>query len=588
MGAQQSGTTDPNQNCDPRNEQEKQLALAIYNDAGDKVREMLASGKVQVNKPCCPLQATWLDDTRWVSPLMYALMCNKGGYALQTLLNTPGIEINSPIGGMTPLDYAMAKCSDKLQKALLMQKEIKVNTTARPNQPPLLTATQNGDASVVELFTLKPDLALGLGQSVGYCLKKQKHEILQALVKAPGFRTYATAALLQSIATDVKSAMIILTSPHLDINVASNNIPNVPNGHTPLLGAVHLNNGRLVRSVLQHPKVDPNRGTKVTPLVHAIRHSHEEIIKMLLAHPQIDVNCGFDDTPLVAACAAGRADLVRLLLFREDLKPNLIVLHGENKMCTPLLFCTMKLATGDLTDEAERTGMEVLKALLEHPQIDPRLGIEGRSPYQLAKDLQLNGIVALFDSRLQHLPQEAPAPLPRPPAHLLLSPEERRLLAEQQAQRAAMGDIPKKPAAKKPATPVADPAPASGSEPTRRPAPVEVAPQPSAAPQPSPLSPAELGRDFAGAPPLASPNSATASGLPPTPTSNNTVHTPHVGPPTHAFVQSLTQPPQQPQAIPAAFAAPPVRLSVSGHTGPTDGLRPQPVPNTDGVTHIVH
>ena len=80
----------------------------------------------------------------------------------------------------------------------------------------------------------------------------------------------------------------------------------------------------MVRALLQHPLIDPNKamgGYPETALYYAADHAEIDYVRLLIAHPKTDVNKGRSD---------GRTPLIRLKLGIHNLSQLFYELGSKN------------------------------------------------------------------------------------------------------------------------------------------------------------------------------------------------------------------------------------------------------------------
>jgi len=134
-------------------------------------------------------------------------------------------------------------------------------------------------------------------------------------------------------------------------------------GKTPLFVASQEGHEDVVKELLSHPKIDPNKAKKrdgaFTPLMIASHYGHADVVKELLSHPKIDPNKagegpGAGGTPLMIASQNGHADVVKELLADPRVDPNIRSTDGIN---SAIMLATMEWRT------------EVVKLLLRCPRV---------------------------------------------------------------------------------------------------------------------------------------------------------------------------------------------------------------------------
>eukprot|EP00742_Colponemidia_sp_Colp-10_P017418 GILJ01020033.1.p1 GENE.GILJ01020033.1~~GILJ01020033.1.p1 ORF type:complete len:908 (-),score=104.55 GILJ01020033.1:99-2507(-) len=160
-----------------------------------------------------------------------------------------------------------------------------------------------------------------------------------------------------------------------------------PNRGSPLFHAIVHNNSLMVRLLVDHPKTMLNKitaGHSMTPLIASIRHNSMDCFNLLINHHRVDVNRGFCWTPLQVAVMCGRTDCVNMLLNRPLIEPNATIHRAPTKLPVELA--------------CENNDADVLKVLLS----DPRVHVPPTFIDQLEEENNLH-ILQILSS---HGPQE--------------------------------------------------------------------------------------------------------------------------------------------------------------------------------------
>jgi ankyrin repeat protein len=154
-------------------------------------------------------------------------------------------------------------------------------------------------------------------------------------------------------------------------------------GATKLWEAAKQGHIQAVECALQHATINPNQAhkqTKSTPLYIASYYGHEGVVKALLNHPRIQVNRGKAEmTSLFAAVQEGREGVVELLLKSKGVAVN----QANARGVTPLL-------------QACELGHEyICSLLLKAPSIEVIHGMGSR-------DASLKGHQPIVDMLREH------------------------------------------------------------------------------------------------------------------------------------------------------------------------------------------
>jgi ankyrin repeat protein len=192
--------------------------------------------------------------------------------------------------------------------------------------------------------------------------------------------------LIQAAANDCCGVVErLLRDPSIDVNNTDGS------GRTALSIACNETHVEIVKLLLAHPAIDPNKSTRMiydpqsrleTPLEHAVNFAKIrewddrslEVLRLLLAHPKTDANVvGHDGVrPLVAACAKDHHRVVELLL-----KTPAIDVH-QSLPTDPTSFTSLLFAS-------QNGHHRSVALLLAHPAIDVnRQCGEGRTALLMA------------------------------------------------------------------------------------------------------------------------------------------------------------------------------------------------------------
>jgi ankyrin repeat protein len=260
-------------------------------------------------------------------------------------------------------------------------------------------AARRGHVPIVELLlkfhgnNINPNYLLGSGNGVESFIQQKAYyqdlnPILNALQVAalqghvpivelllklhdinPNFRGGSLKAAPLHLATQKGHSAIVellLAVPKIDPDVRERDC-------TPLIYACQKGHVSIVQQLLARNDVDVNArgshygsGYRCTPLIIACKKGHVEIINLLLAKDGVDINLAYTETPFIAAARMGLMEVVESLLARADFDPNIVTDSGV-------------YALGDAAHEGN---VDVMKLLLDHPDVDPNFagGYDGTTP----------------------------------------------------------------------------------------------------------------------------------------------------------------------------------------------------------------
>ena len=233
-----------------------------------------------------------------------------------------GLNVNTvdPQGNTMLLLAAAAQRSDLMYVLL--------EAGANPNyvQDPGVTAL--GIACIFDDWSMV-DLLITYGADVNYCAPNGESTLSMAC--AQGAVNAAQMLLAAGAKTDVRDAKGVTPLLHAIMNVSDNGIQiarmllekkadvnfGMPNGFTPLMGAVQLNDEAKVMMLLENgADINACQTTTGTAAISiAVALGHQDILALLLEH-QADISAGINKrTSLLSySSTLARADMMELLL----------------------------------------------------------------------------------------------------------------------------------------------------------------------------------------------------------------------------------------------------------------------------------
>jgi len=200
---------------------------------------------------------------------------------------------------------------------------------------------------------------------------------------------------------------------------------------TLLICAVKGGNSKVVKLLLGHEEIDPNKENKNgnPPLLVAIEKGDPEVIKLLLDHKKIEPNkVGAENlyAPLHLAVSRRNLEAIKLLLDHEKIEPN-----KENKNYhTPLHYAIdkdLEAATELLLGHkkidpnkgniygttplhwviSKKRNLKLVKCLLRHPEIDPnKKDGTHQTPFHSAISFQNLGAIELLLDHVKFDPDQ--------------------------------------------------------------------------------------------------------------------------------------------------------------------------------------
>jgi len=214
---------------------------------------------------------------------------------------TPAPAASSSLASLLTTDQtAIFNCEMSNKKN---REALNVNCQAFDGSTPLCVAAERGHHEIVKLLL--------------------KHAKIKANMPA----RYGTTALFNAcFENHVIVVQQLLEFPGINLN----NSEGEAFSSSPLFISVKLNRVKIVEMLLRHPSgvINVNefdRQSGMTPLMAACQDGHLEIVRMLLGHPKIDPNKAekkLGKTPLILACENGHRSVVQLLLKVKKLKVN--------------------------------------------------------------------------------------------------------------------------------------------------------------------------------------------------------------------------------------------------------------------------
>ena len=200
---------------------------------------------------------------------------------------------------------------------------------------------------------------------LNYVWKKEQYNVLSDIIHLPGFGINSMDILY-------------LNRSHREHPTAGR-----PQEQTLLMAAIKEKNIELVKLLLQHPKINPNKGDKnSTPLLYAVARGLTDIVQLLVDTPGIDVNkidkyvrmaeisSGNQDpyTPLCLAVDRAHTDIVKILLSSPTIDVNKTTMQRRSPLfcaCTPLAYSTYNPMTLEDGETKHKRSLECARLLLD-------------------------------------------------------------------------------------------------------------------------------------------------------------------------------------------------------------------------------
>ncbi|CAK4886600.1 unnamed protein product [Aphanomyces euteiches] len=249
--------------------------------------------------------------------------------------------------------------------ASLLTRTVDVNFVNDEFATPLVAASSNGHATIVELLLEHGEI------DVNYMTRSILTTPLIAACSS-AYCTNVVALLLAHPRIDVNKAsygyqntalhmaallglddtvLLLLDTPGIEIN-AKNNVTALLHGHDPSV---------IVARLLSIPELDVNAASLKgqTALMEACQHGWASAVQLLLDHPNIDLHLKDEngETALFKACARGQLDSLVALLGHHDINVNATDADGRTAL---LVACETKT----------QAQVPLVANLLKHPQID--------------------------------------------------------------------------------------------------------------------------------------------------------------------------------------------------------------------------
>ncbi|VUC26067.1 unnamed protein product [Clonostachys rosea] len=265
----------------------------------------------------------------------------------------------------TLLELAARHGSDAALNYLLEEKSPR---DARSLQYPLLLACQRGHESIIKVLF--------------QCVDKNNklHKRSKSWVNRVIHRRSTTKILLDPDATLSYEKMMDL-KPELQRE----------GSRTPLCSAVKNKYPMIVQILIDRPEFHPGDQTNEScPLFVAAQTDQADLLKLLLDRYQQDDKVTSTKLTMLLneACKCGSASVVELLLERPEVNPNIRIRSRD----------TIPLVTtiGEITRDSSASRFSIVKSLLRHPLIDPRLPSMGLKPLEVAIDQNNTAIVEML------------------------------------------------------------------------------------------------------------------------------------------------------------------------------------------------
>ncbi|KAH9186767.1 hypothetical protein AeNC1_011261 [Aphanomyces euteiches] len=254
--------------------------------------------------------------------------------------------------------------------ASLLTRTVDVNFVNDEFATPLVAASSNGHATIVELLLEHGEIDILTTPLIAACSSAYCTNVVALLLAHPRIDVNKASHGYQNTALHMAAllglddtVLLLLDTPGIEIN-AKNNV-----GCTPLILACGRSDFRLhghdpsviVARLLSIPELDVNAASLKgqTAIMEACQHGWASAVQLLLDHPNIDLHLKDEngETALFKACARGQLDSLVALLGHHDINVNATDADGRTAL---LVACETKT----------QAQVPLVANLLKHPQID--------------------------------------------------------------------------------------------------------------------------------------------------------------------------------------------------------------------------
>eukprot|EP00756_Hemistasia_phaeocysticola_P048009 Hpha_TRINITY_DN22459_c0_g1::TRINITY_DN22459_c0_g1_i1::g.94959::m.94959 len=175
----------------------------------------------------------------------------------------------------TALSVAVRAGDFRLVKAMLLYPWVDFSTRT---QMPVTDAVMRDDVRITKLLLLGPVTDVNKGCPLARAIERGNLEMVKLLAGSLRINPNRGGALYRAVASESLPILgAVLGHPRLIVNRFAGGM-----GTTALCKAISLRNVALVKRLLQHPKIDVNRGFLLTPLQTAVDAGDPDIISVLL------------------------------------------------------------------------------------------------------------------------------------------------------------------------------------------------------------------------------------------------------------------------------------------------------------------
>ncbi len=265
---------------------------------------------------------------------LYVACYNNQLAVVTYLLNQDNIDVNlGNKSGLFPLYIAAMKGHALIVKALSTHPQIKINQRRYGSDggaTSLFIAAVNRCLEVVKILLEAKNI------NVNQARIHQGNDGRNPLIAAAEITKTDSA---DDVAKATEIGCLLIKYPEIDVNIQS---ADMNRSMSPLLNAATNGNEKLIKALLDHPKININIQTTggYTALAQAASNNHLSSVQLLLKAPGINVNLPTKRnlTPLTCAVANGHEEAARLLL--DDKRINLEV--EDDKKKTALFYAASK------------------------------------------------------------------------------------------------------------------------------------------------------------------------------------------------------------------------------------------------------
>lgn len=258
------------------------------------------------------------NDKELITDKFLSLLCETNNVSLFNLIiQNQSIDFNSS----SLLITALKESSTEIAKVLLSQPNIDVNAKDKDHQFPLGLAARYGNKEITELLLKNPQIDVNNTNNLSetslfLACENSNKEIVELLLKDPNIDLHLSNSFGSPLSVSIHKNLIdianlLINHPKIDINRGF------------LTMAINDGNTEIAKLIINHPKIDINYASSEDriPINVAIDKDNKEIIKILLNHPKIDIK-STQNKLFLTVVKKGNLEIVKLLLSHEGLDYN--------------------------------------------------------------------------------------------------------------------------------------------------------------------------------------------------------------------------------------------------------------------------